>query len=794
MTISNVTVQTIRIYQAGSNQAYADFGVNELMSVYVERTMNEGSIAHAEITHKSGDDRSNPLATLFTWSDQSTRPILKGDTFVAYDEYVIVFRGKINSIDDTGEHLIVLDALDAVYELKGKGHTYVHDHYNARTQQKLAMGYYSTNDTQYLTIEVPKEYNTIDGLYALVKNADDDFQPSLPTNNVYEIEQTLPLTIDDHYRFYVNYWMSIQIKDLGNIVIQSLECPVHFKSNTSGIGAITDITVTVYNSKDMSHICMRGTYHHIGPVQDVTVVAYDIFSGYELKVNSMMYIQVEITQEPNTVFATNAISLKGSSATYTSQIDVRRSNAIQVKSDTGEWSPYYSFGFDDTISILTGDIFPAIKLNIDTYQEITEYALIDETDVNYYYYITAIDTITTLDSTTLYLNTDQLGGLVIGYNGYINKTTIINDILTANEIPFTVPTAMAFNFAYFRCSGTALMDYMELLVNAVNDNNDRNNTIFADDNGLIFGIRKSLYHDDAGRELVIGDDKAIVFSPSKNLQYKQVTETLKGTISSMNNIPTMICLTDYESLKEQGMLNNSASLSSSGNSISDLEETLYADLMNKVSKAWTATCTISGIDYSYFITSGGYIGSGEIVSVTDPTLGLLNYKMQVNSVKYSYNDHKTILTLNSYPIEYQNKITETSSIVAVNGNTRFDMAGDTAVLQQVFIMVTSEVKTDPYASLKELVIVWTDTNDVDHETVADKTIVTSMPNLSTVKVTGIFAPFTKDIKEHGVHTVKLNSTNGEELGSRTLIESKRPDWYSGQTLTVNVEIKYNETG
>ncbi|MFA6727446.1 MAG: hypothetical protein WCS17_04405, partial [Prevotella sp.] len=211
------------------------------------------------------------------------------------------------------------------------------------------------------------------------------------------------------------------------------------------------------------------------------------------------------------------------------------------------------------------------------------------------------------------------------------------------------------------------------------------------------------------------------------------------------------------------------------------------------SKAWTATCTISGIDYSFFITSGEYIGSGEIVSVTDPTLGLYNYKMQVNSVKYSYNDHKTILTLNSYPIEYQNKITETSSLVAVNSNTRFDIAGDTAVLQQVFILMTTP-SGDPSASIDNLTIFWTDTDDVEHEAVATQTVVTSMPNLGITKVTGVFPPLTKDIKAHGVHTVNLKSSDGTVWSTYALPPVKRPDWYSGQTLTVNVEIKYNETG
>ena len=810
--------QTVVIKKAESGATHT-FGIDDLMSLSYNQTMNEGATAITTITFDYGDNNKNPLSPQFLWSDGSKRSLRKGDYFFIYDNANRKFYGRISLIRGE-EHLLTIEAIDLVYQLRGIGHTYIRDHYGdfiAITRPLWKEAIPLTDPQKYrIIIEVPEDINVMQRMFVFGREGGEYF--NLLTNNQYGFKQYhIQENISPNFAVSERKY-SIKMKVPGfpaNSQSNQLSLKVRYEFNPIHPGLDGYITVYDENFNNITNSYDDTNMQYVGidgkPIRTLdrrATLTRNLIPG------ETIYIQVTggTWTGDGDIFGNAAHSfmwLFGDYADFNpADYDVRTDfrtylwGHVNPNQDTPPppWKTHEEMASTEMYN-QPGDLFPNIVFTVDPpygkLYEVSSYeptgrvadgSLPGDGKVKLYE-IKKVNGLEKLDETTLFLGLQILGGIIYAYTGEISKMTIARDILMANNIPFTTTSSMTKMLSFFRCGGAAISDYLKMLVDIINDDG-KNNTMFTNliSGSIVFGVRNSLYLDSPQKALIYGTDKIIDFNHTKNLSWKYVTGAIKGAESSIlsekdEKYPIMLCMTDVASLKEQGGLNNSKLSQGSGASVLDMAVSLYSDIAANVSKDWTASITLSGINYSFFETNDGAkdIGSGKIVAVTNPVIGVSNYKMLVYSVEYDYAAHTTKLTLNSYPTEYVNRITNTENMVVIASNTMFDISGDNEVLQQYYYVESiSGAFTDKDV---DDIILTTEFSGLESPHKPDRIYTQVMPNLKSVLVTSVYYPKNIVIDDHGVTKISIMIKDTPYI--HLIPEVSRPDWLPGQSLTIN---------
>lgn len=783
-------MQTLTIKRAEAPSSIAVFGQDDLLSLSFEQTVNNGAPAAASITYGYDDPALVPSSSMFEWSDGYQRAIRKGDTFVIDDDGTR-YTGRISSIS-VGEHEIKLEAIDLVYQLGGIGHTYFRDHY---ANYDEVYSYLGINENDEIEVSVPMDMNPVSNMVVFGKEGGGEHQ-EIPINTPV-LKHTFDMTggnmaTDKYMAVYV---VRTEIPNLPDTVSVN---EMTFKVRMEGGSKVVVAMVSLWNTSGtkLSQTTWEMTTPSSGYLDKTlstkggngSIDRGDFNLSSTLSPGASVYITIEVATRPaGGMGGTDPVDFyifggDSSYPTYNHSIKFRTLHEeFQTAYDPwlGMWmtnldtsgveryqstsDPFISFGYkmyppygspyNVTSFFDTGRVYEGSKI----------------------YIIEDVAGLTTLDENTLLLGTSVAGVKIGGYSGDISKTSVFQGIAGGNDISVGFTGGALSNprrFSYMRCAGGSLLEYFTTLADAI-DPSGRNNTLYSSGDALRVGVRKSLYMDPAGRtlDMTTPGHKVREFRPQKNLSYKQVTSVIKGSDPTYGKLPVVICMTDKAALDEQGGLNNSKMLSGSGSSVADMSQALYADLVNNVSKDWTATVVLSGIDYGFYITSGDYNGSGEVVAVTHPSLGLTDYKMVVRSVHYDYPSNTTTLNLNSYPTEYMNKLVTMDQMILVDNATRFDISGDTEVAQSIYLM--KKVSSLPSISSASVTYAGGTEN-------AGKVIRTQLPHMDSLLVTAVFPPMYKQIDKYGITSV---SVAGHSFSLGTY---KRPDWFNHQTLSVNV--------
>ena len=770
-------MQTLTIKRAEAPSSIAVFGQDDLLSLSFEQTVNNGAPAAASITYGYDDPALVPSSSLFEWSDGYQRAIRKGDTFIIDDDGTR-YTGRISSIS-VGEHEIKLEAIDLVYQLGGIGHTYFRDHY---ANYKEVYSYLGVNENDEIEASVPMDMNPVSNMVVFGKEGGGEYAEVLDNERIlghlFEVP-TIWIGGKNYRAFYIVKFKIPPTPEYATVDEIKFKVRTEPKTGTPpSLGVVVSLwdknsnrlsrtqwDINTSSSKD-SVLSTRGGNVPMGDIELTTPLT----SGQEVYMSIQLSLYAWSEEQGNLQFyiyggdseySTGTHSIKFRTDEEAGEMTVLDTSGVERYQSTSDpfigfnyvIDPPYSKPYNVTSFFDTGRVYEGGKI----------------------YIIEDVAGLTTLDENTLFLGTSVAGVKIGGYSGDISKTSIFQGIAGGNDISVGFTGGALSNprrFSYMRCAGGSLLEYFTTLADAI-DPSGRNNTLYSSGDALRVGVRKSLYMDPAGRtlDMTAPGHKVREFRPQKNLSYKQVTSVIKGSDPTYGKLPVVICMTDKAALDEQGGLNNSKMLSGSGSSVADMSQALYADLVNNVSKDWTATVVLSGIDYGFYITSGDYNGSGEVVAVTHPSLGLTNYKMVVRSVHYDYPSNTTTLNLNSYPTEYMNKLVTMDQMILVDNATRFDISGDTEVAQSIYLM--KKVSSLPSSSSASVTYAGGTEN-------AGKVIRTQLPHVDSLLVTAVFPPMYKQIDKYGITSVSV-AGHSFSLGTH-----KRPDWFNHQTLSVNV--------
>ena len=280
------------------------------------------------------------------------------------------------------------------------------------------------------------------------------------------------------------------------------------------------------------------------------------------------------------------------------------------------------------------------------------------------------------------------------------------------------------------------------------------------------------------------------FSPSLTMKNRPNLTMVRGTMSSKgetDSVPIMVAVEDTESTETRhGLVVESVTADGSVNGLLDAANAAWAKLCESDLDEWEGTVTLPGIRRDMIPASGVYAGSGVCLDVTDSTMGISSARVRARQIVLDYNTCTTQITLTNRSLAYSSGISETTAMA----RTSADVAtGDNSTT--LFNTQYVRVKTDTPQTIE-------DSGNVVTGYLSDTTVfqftnvsVLQLPSGRSVLVAtappdgNVHAP---DDKPYDVVAVRINS--GELLNIRPSI---RPDYYTGQTLVLNVDFPNQST-
>lgn len=280
------------------------------------------------------------------------------------------------------------------------------------------------------------------------------------------------------------------------------------------------------------------------------------------------------------------------------------------------------------------------------------------------------------------------------------------------------------------------------------------------------------------------------FSPSITMKNRPNLAMVRGTMSSKGDsesVPIMVAVEDSDSTERRcGLVVENVTADGSVNSLLDAANAAWAKLCESDLDEWEGTVTIPDIRRDMIPASGTYAGSGVCLDVTDTTMGISSARVRARQVVLDYNSCTTTITLTNRSMAYSSGISDT----VVMARTSADVAtGDNSTT--LFNTQYVRIKTDVPQTIEDSgnVVIGTLSSGTDFS--FSNVSILQLPNgrgvlVATAPPDGdAHAP---DDCPYDVVSVRIN--NGADLSIRPSI---RPDYYTGQTLVLNVDFPNQST-
>lgn len=275
------------------------------------------------------------------------------------------------------------------------------------------------------------------------------------------------------------------------------------------------------------------------------------------------------------------------------------------------------------------------------------------------------------------------------------------------------------------------------------------------------------------------------FAPSLTMKNRPNLTMVRGTMSSKgetDSVPIMVAVEDTVSTETRhGMVVENVTADGSVNGLLDAANAAWAKLCESDLDEWEGTVTLPGIRRDMIPASGVYAGSGVCLDVTDSTMGISSARVRARQIVMDFNTCTTQITLTNRSLAYSSGISETTAMA----RTSADVAtGDnsTTLFNTQYVRVKTDVPQTIEGSGNVVTGYLSDMTPFQFSNVS----VLQLPSGRSVLVAtappdgSVHAP---DDKPYDVVAVAVN--NGELLNIRPSI---RPDYYTGQTLVLNVDM------
>ena len=346
--------------------------------------------------------------------------------------------------------------------------------------------------------------------------------------------------------------------------------------------------------------------------------------------------------------------------------------------------------------------------------------------------------------------------------------------------------------AIFRTGGGYALDYLQKLADIASSDGRMRSFLCRGFTTPVVAIGTRYAKDDTQKVTVhYGGDSASgnhiafsSFSPSLTLKNRPSLATLRGTISeqgSSESVPLQIAVEDVDSTElRYGVLVETVVADSSIASMGDAGNSAWGALSSSELDQWEGSVTVPDTHPEMLELAGSHAGSGVPIRLTDSRLGLSSYHARVRQISVNYNLCTTKLTISNYSLRYSSGIADTTALAITSADVA---TGDNSTT--LFNSQYARVKTN-----------------VD-QNLGDGTQVT----VKGIKTSGTFdfdsvSVFALPNGRHLVHAVALSSNTGHtedsevygvvavRIGSNSQLDirpSVRPDFYAGQTLSVDID-------
>ena len=434
--------------------------------------------------------------------------------------------------------------------------------------------------------------------------------------------------------------------------------------------------------------------------------------------------------------------------------------------------------------------------------EIVTYTLADVVDgeaSGTRYHVTQIDGVTDINDSTLWTPSANRALVPYVLSGSQSTVDVMEGIAWALGI---MPMANVTELpradtlvSIFRTGGGYALDYLQKLADIASSDGHMRTFSCRGFTTPILAIGARYSKEDAQTAIIhyagdspTGTGERVAFSaftPSMTLKNRPSLVTLRGTISeksSTESVPLQIAVEDVDVTEERfGVLVEAVLADSSIASMGDAGNAAWAELASAELDQWEGSVTIPGIRADMLALSGAHAGSGVPVRITDSRNGLDLYAARVRQVRADYNVCTTTLTLSNYTLLHSSGIADTAALAITSADIAAGANSTTLFNSQ-------------YARIK------TSTD----QAIGSGTGVTVRGHLTSGATFDFdsVSVFILPNGRHLVHAVALESNSGHaaddevyaveavQIGSRDRLEirpSVRPDYYRGQTLSVDID-------
>ena len=410
--------------------------------------------------------------------------------------------------------------------------------------------------------------------------------------------------------------------------------------------------------------------------------------------------------------------------------------------------------------------------------------------------ITAIDGVDTMSASLL--DPDASGRVRCSYvTDSISSTEAIRQIGERLGYPTTdysgsVLPAQDTTLLQLQTGGGYALDYLMLLAD-VTDSEGRGRSYACHGNppALMLGARRmstdAADADDLettyGQAVPTASQAVIMYEyqPTLTMKYRPSRSIYRGDVSGRRGDTSayMILVMEDRALTLKRGLATDALVAGSGTvDVPSAASEAWGELAGDP-EDWEGELVLSGIVPRVIDSSGPHVGAGRVIKVTHPLSGQTGKRLVITEATWDYNTMTTKLTLSRASMRYSSAIPDTVAL-AVSTSSKV-AAGSEALSRTQFVRVVSDTP-----------VTLQDSNSGSITTVSG-----TVPLEGFVRVdypatgpgeqgrTLIYAKAKNEghiTQKYGVTAVTLNGTTWQ------IPELERPDYLSGQTLVVNIDV------
>lgn len=275
------------------------------------------------------------------------------------------------------------------------------------------------------------------------------------------------------------------------------------------------------------------------------------------------------------------------------------------------------------------------------------------------------------------------------------------------------------------------------------------------------------------------------FSPSLTFKSRPNLVMVRGTMSakgSTESVPIMVAVEDHVSTSRRfGMVVESVIADSSVNRLVDAASSAWATLCQNSLDEWEGTVTVPGIRRDILPASGLYAGSGEVLRLTDSQYGISSAVVRARQLRMDYNACTTTVTLTNRSMVYSSDIPDTVAMARTSADVATGDNSTTLFNTQYVRIRTEEAQTvkDSGNEVKGYLL------NSNNEFMFEDISVLILPNGRSVLVASAPPDGENHADDDKPYDVMGISVNGGAM--LPIKPSLRPDYYTGQTLLLNLD-------